>query len=95
MSNDDHAIQDLHDILQSYYKVARKRFVDCLRMQAADYHLTAGPRTPLKLFSPSFVAEMTPAQLEDVAGEDLTLKRRRIQLEKEPKILEDGKRTLS
>ena len=95
MSNDDHAIQDLHDILQSYYKVALKRFIDCLRMQAADYHLTIGPRTPLKLFSPAFVAEMTPTQLEDVAGEDSTLKRRRTQLEKELKNLEDGKRILS
>ena len=95
MSNDDHAIQDLHDILQSYYKVARKRFVDCLRIQAADYYLTMGPRTPLKLFSLSFVAEITPAQLEDVAGEDLTQKRRRTQLEKELKNLEDGKRILS
>jgi hypothetical protein len=95
MSNDDHAIQDLHDILQSYYKVARKRFVDSLRMQAADYHLTTGPRTPLKLFSPAFVAEMTPTQLEEVAGEDLTLKRKRIQLEKESRNLEDGKRILS
>ena len=26
MSNADHAIQDLHDILHSYYKVALKRF---------------------------------------------------------------------
>lgn len=85
--NDDHSIQDPHDILQSYYKVARKRFVDSLRMQAADYYLTAGPRTPLKLFSPAFVAEMTPTQLEEVAGEDLTLKRRRMQLEREsPRI---------
>lgn len=95
MSNDNHSIQDLHDILQSYYKVACKRFVDCIRMQAADYHLTTGPRTPLTLFSPAFVAEMTPAQLEEVAGEDLTLKRRRAQLERELKNLEDGKRILS
>ena len=94
MSNDDHAIQDLHDILRSYYKVARKRFVDCLRMQVADYQLTTGPRTPLKLFSPAFVAKLTSTQLEEVAGEDLTLKRRRSQLEKERKNLEDGKMIL-
>jgi hypothetical protein len=95
MSNADHAIQDLHDILHSYYKVARKRFVDSLRMQAADYYLTTGPSTPLKLFSPAFVAGMTPRQLEEVAGEDLTLKRRRMQLKKENKDLEDGKKILS
>ena len=95
MSNDDHAIQDLHDILQSYYKVARKRFVDCIRMQGADYHLTTGPRTPLTLFSSAFVAEMTLTQLEEVAREDLTVKRKRTQLERELKNLEDGKRILS
>ena len=64
-------------------------------MQAADYYLTTGPNTPLKLFSPSFVAEMTPKQLEEVAGEDLTLKRRRSELEKENEDLEKGKKILS
>jgi hypothetical protein len=38
---------------------------------------------------------MTPGQLEEVAGEDLTIKRRRVQLEKEQKDLEDGKKILS
>jgi hypothetical protein len=35
--------KDLHDILQSHYKVARRRLVDSFRIQAADYHLTMGP----------------------------------------------------
>jgi hypothetical protein len=39
MSNIEHAVQDLHDILRSYYKVARKRFVDNICMQAAGYLL--------------------------------------------------------
>ena len=95
MSNADHAIQDLHDILHSYYKVALKRFIDSLRMQAADHFLITGSRTPLTLFSPAFVAGMTPEQLEEVAGEDLTIKRRRVQLEKEQRDLEDGKKILS
>ncbi|KAI4219960.1 MAG: hypothetical protein L6R36_007963 [Xanthoria steineri] len=95
MSNTDHAIQDLHDILHSNYKVALKRFVDALRMQAADHFLITGSRTPLTLFSPAFVAGMTPGQLEEVAGEDLTIKRKRAQLEKEQKDLEDGKKILS
>ncbi|KAI9710432.1 MAG: hypothetical protein M1828_002162 [Chrysothrix sp. TS-e1954] len=94
-SNADHDIQDLHDILKSYYKVARKRFVDSLRMQAADYYLITGPKTPLKLFSPELVAGMTLEQLEEVAGEDLIIKRRRAQLKKEQKDLEDGKKILS
>ena len=42
MSNADHAVQDLNDILHPYYKVALKRFIDSLRMQAADYYLITG-----------------------------------------------------
>ena len=60
----------------------------------ADYYLTTGPSTPLKLFSPAFVAEITPERLQEVAGEELVQKRRRMQLEKEHKDLEDGKRIL-
>lgn len=43
-------------------------------MQAANYHLITRPRTPLKLFFPMFVAGTSPAQREEGAGEDLTLK---------------------
>ena len=37
MSNAEHVVQDLQDILESYYKVARKRFVDNVCMQATGY----------------------------------------------------------
>lgn len=94
MSNIEHIVQDLHDILQSYYKVARKRFVDVVCMQAADHYLISGPNTPLKLFSPAFVGAMTPEQLDEVAGEDPRQKRRRNQLQKEIEDLEMGKKIL-
>jgi hypothetical protein len=95
MSNTDHVIQDIHDILKSYYKVARKRFVDNICMQAADYHLITGPGTPLKLFSPDFIVSMTPEQIEDIAGEDAILKRKRVALKKEIQELEAGRRILN
>jgi hypothetical protein len=95
MSNTDHVIQDIHDILKSYYKVARKRFVDNVCMHAADYHLITGPDTPLKLFSPDFIVSMTPEQIEDIAGEDATLKRKRVVLKKEIQELEEGRRILN
>ena len=95
MSNAEHTIQDVHDILKSYYKVARKRFADSLRMQAADHFLITGPDTPLTLFSPAFVAALTPNQLEEVAGEDVSSKRKRNQLEKEMGDLEQGRRILN
>ena len=90
-----YAKADCHDILHSYYKVGLKRFFDSVRMQAADYYLITGSETPLTLFSLAFVAGMTPGQMEEVAGEDLIIQRRRLQLEKEQRDLEDGKKILS
>ena len=94
LSNADHVIREIHDILILYYKFAQKRFVDCIRMQVPDYFLVTGSDTPLTLFSPKFVAGMTSEQLEDVAGEDINVKRRRARLEKEIKQLEEGKKIL-
>lgn len=64
-------------------------------MQAANYYLITGSKTALALFSLAFVARTTPGQLEEMAGEDLIIQRRRSQLEKEQRDLEDGKKILS
>jgi len=94
MGNDEHTIQDLHDILQSYYKVARKRFVDALRMQAGDHFLITGPDTPLTLFSPAFVAKLSHEELDEAAGEDRQVKRQRANLEKEAHDLKEAMKIL-
>lgn len=83
MSNAEHAVQDLQDILESYYKVARKRFVDNVCMQATGYYLTQGPITPMGLLSPSLVSSLSREQLDEIAGEEATLRRKREQLQKE------------
>ena len=93
-SNLEHTIGDLHDILHSYYKVARKRFVDVVCMQAADYHLVTGPNTPIKVFSPTFVSELSEEQLERIAGEDTVTQRRRMQLKRDIENLEKGMKVL-
>jgi hypothetical protein len=95
ISNTEHVVQEVHDILESYYKVARKRFVDNLCMQAADYHLVTGPDSPLRLFSPSFVTSLTEEQLMEIAGEDAALQRKRTALKKKIADLEAGKKVLS
>jgi hypothetical protein len=94
MSNLDHTVQDIHDILESYYKVARKRFVDNVCMQAVDYHLVTGPEAPMKLISPTWVNDLSNDALEEIAGEDVGSKRRRKQLQKEIEDLETGRRIL-
>jgi hypothetical protein len=94
ISNIEYTIHDIHDILQSYYRVAKKRFVDNICSQAADYYLVTGPETPMKLFSPVFVSRLSKAKLEDIAGEDASVRRRRQNLRKEIRELEEGRKTL-
>ncbi|CAD6586476.1 MAG: hypothetical protein ASARMPRED_002547 [Alectoria sarmentosa] len=93
-SNTDHTVRELHDILQSYYKVARKRFVDVVCMQAADYHLVTGPAAPVRLFSPSFVSSLKDDQLTRIAGEDVSTRRKREELGREIENLTNGKKIL-
>ncbi|KAK8240126.1 dynamin GTPase [Phyllosticta capitalensis] len=95
LSNQEHLIQDLHDVLKSYYKVARKRIVDTLVMYAVAHHLISGPDTPLRLFSPTFVSDLSAEKLEEIAGEEELLKNRRSQLLKEVANLELGRKILS
>lgn len=93
-SNADHTIRDLHDILKSYYKVARKRFVDVVCMQAVDHYLITGPTAPVTLFSPGFVSGLKEDQLERIAGEDVSTKRKREELKREIENLTNGKKIL-
>lgn len=94
MSNLNHIVRDIHDILESYYKVARKRFVDPVCMQATDYYLLTGEDSPLKVFSPLFISKLSSDQLEMIAGEDIVTKRKRKRLKKEIADLEARKNIL-
>lgn len=93
-NNDKDVVVKVHHILHSYYKVARQRFVDCVRMQVADTLLVTGLKTPLTLFSAKFVTNMEPKALEEVAGEDVAMKRRREDLERRTNQLREGKRII-
>ncbi|KAL2214211.1 hypothetical protein CC79DRAFT_1362991 [Sarocladium strictum] len=94
VSSDDRRVQDIQDISRSYYEVALDRFVDNMRMQVVDNCLVTGNGSPLTFFSPAFVAGLTKEQLEEVAGEDKNMMRRRAELEREMQRLEEGKKTL-
>jgi hypothetical protein len=94
IGNIGHTVRDIHDILNSYYKVARKRFVDIVCMQATDYHLVKGPDTPLGVFSSRFVVDLKDEQLEMIAGEDASTIRQRRVLDKVIEGLMEGKKIL-
>ena len=91
MNNAEHMVRELGDILEAYYKVAQKRFVDNVCLQGMNLHLITGSKSPLKRFSPAWVTDLTPEQLEEIAGEDAYIKKRRQALNKKIKELEDGK----
>jgi hypothetical protein len=67
IGNIGHTVRDIHDILDSYYKVAQKRFVDTVCIQTTNYHLVTRPDTPLRVFSSKFVVDLKPEQLEMIA----------------------------
>ncbi|KAG9251626.1 P-loop containing nucleoside triphosphate hydrolase protein [Emericellopsis atlantica] len=75
--------QDIHDVLHEYYKIARDRFVDVVCQQVVDHCLLLGPRSPLSVLSDQLVLQMKPAELEEVAGEDVTSRDRREALTRE------------
>lgn len=95
ISNLKHTVQDIHDILRAYYKVARKRFVDNICMQATDYHLVSGQEAPLRVFSPTFVSNLTSDRLEAIAGEDTVSIQRRKELHRQIDSLRDGMKVLA
>ncbi|KAL8885217.1 MAG: hypothetical protein Q9192_006680 [Flavoplaca navasiana] len=80
LSNLESSVEQLHDILKSYYKVARKRFVDNVCMQAADLHLVRGPDAAVKVLTPAFVSDLTAEQLEHIAGETKSSRKKRGEL---------------
>jgi hypothetical protein len=92
-SNVEHVKEEIHDILRSYYKVARKRFVDNV-YQAVDHFLLTGPSSPLAVFNQEWVISLESDQLEAIAGESPITKQRRAVLLKKIQDLEDASRIL-
>ncbi|KAG4257564.1 hypothetical protein FPRO03_13870 [Fusarium proliferatum] len=76
-SNTQHTAEEIHDILQAYYKVARKRFVDNIYHQAVDHCLLSGPSSPLILFCEQWVLDLTDEKLQLIASESRATQERR------------------
>jgi hypothetical protein len=91
VSNDQHVVQDIENILKSYYEVNHKTFVDSVIKQSVIHHLVDSADGPLALFSPLFVSQMSPLAIEEIAGEEPRVKRTRAKLHKEIKSLEEAK----
>jgi hypothetical protein len=69
LSNEDQAVNDIHDILKAYYKVALKRFIDNVVLQVTERHLL-GLGSPVKTLSPEMIGDLDDDMLAAVAGEN-------------------------
>ena len=94
-SREADTVKGIHDILCAYYQVAKERFVDTVCMQGGDYHLVTGSDSPLRVFSADWVTGLTKEQLDFVAGEEMTSRRKRHTLKQEIEALKRGKKLLS
>ncbi|RYC64596.1 hypothetical protein CHU98_g1627 [Xylaria longipes] len=72
--------EHMHDLLSSYYGVARQRFVDVIYQQAVNHYLLFGEKSPLKIFNTEMVLSLNEEQLDMIAAEDAPVKQRREKL---------------
>jgi hypothetical protein len=86
--------QEIHDVLCSYYDIARDRFVDMICLQVIHYYLLHAPDSPLNVLSDMVVLKMTPNQLDTIAGEDTLSRERRKQLEADIDVLQKALKIL-
>jgi hypothetical protein len=93
-SNLEHTKEEIHDILMSYYKVARKRLVDNMYLQVIDYNLLTGSASPLFAFNQEWVLQLSAERLESIAGESLGSQERRKSLLKKVDELEHALQNL-
>ncbi len=69
LSNENQAVNDVHDILKSYYKVALKRFTDNVVIQVVErYYLC--PEGPVKNISAEYIGGLSDRDLAHLAAED-------------------------
>jgi hypothetical protein len=94
MSNEDQTAQDLHDTLEAYYKVSRKRFVGAICIQAVGHFLISSKEGPLWLLSPQLIRTLSDVELSKIAGESEQTVARRARLTEEILNLRSGQKIL-
>lgn len=94
ISNEQAALMDIHDTLKAYYKVAIKRFIDNVKVQAIERNLL-GPRGPVSIFSPEFVSSLDDEEVASIAGEDYATSNLRTDLKMQISRLEKARKICS
>lgn len=90
-SNSDQLIEYMHDVLESYYKVALKRFVDVVCQQVVNHFLLSEDgESPLQVLTPKLVRGLSDEQLDQIAGEDAAIREHRAKLSQSIEAYELG-----
>jgi hypothetical protein len=68
LSNEDQAVNDIHDILKAYYQVTIKRFIDNIILQVVEI-IYLGDNRPVKAISPEYIGTLSETDLSDISAE--------------------------
>ncbi|KAF2032549.1 dynamin [Setomelanomma holmii] len=79
LSNEDQAVNDIHDILKAYYKVTMKRFTDNIVLQVTERYIL-GPGGHVKTLSSDLIGELQDNELRELAGENFATSTARTEL---------------
>ena len=71
LSNEGQAVNDIHDILKAYYKVALKRYMDNVVLQVVE-RIYLGSNGPVRAIGPEYVGTLSDTELADIAAESYT-----------------------
>ncbi|RYP50966.1 hypothetical protein DL768_003632 [Monosporascus sp. mg162] len=93
-ANSEHVREYMHDVLESYYRVSRKRFVDVVVQQAVGHFLLRGPDSPLRIFTTDMVLGLNDEQLEMIAAEDAPVRLYREKLDHDVEKFEEALKVL-
>ncbi|KAF5578625.1 interferon-induced GTP-binding Mx [Fusarium pseudocircinatum] len=86
--------RDIHNVLHTFYEIARSRFVDVVCQQVIDHFLLHAPSGPLSVLSQDVVLRMTAEELETIAGEDMLSRDRREKLTRDVANLKEALKVL-
>ncbi|KFY03304.1 hypothetical protein O988_01575 [Pseudogymnoascus sp. VKM F-3808] len=67
-SSDYQAVNDIHDILKAYYRVALKRYMDNVVLQVIE-RIYLGSNGPVRAVSPGYVGTLSDTELANIAAE--------------------------
>ena len=90
-SGDVAAVLKIHDTLKAYYTVALTRFIDNMSNQVIERNLMCNGG-PVRIFTPTYVAGLSPEDLNAIAGEDEASSDHRQELRTQIARLEKAKR---